>query len=583
MALAVTWVKPLDGDQIPGELANVFESYVAFNGPPTGSAYRYRVYGSGGAWTLISGFNGQTTIPANTFTNGQQYEVERNGATASDSGSSVIIIDVAVSSATPTVSAPTSPINAPTATVTWATAPTTQQYAQVQVLDTSGNVVWDSGVLAQTAQTLAGVPFPDTGVTRTVRVRIKRAKAYSWSQWGTTGNLTVTHTPPPQPTVVDFNPIDPTGTVGYPHTLLAQVAQPAPGAAPAVVRTEFYVRVSGSAGPGILVGSSDEAGGASWFYFTGPRHGVLYEIQARNVAADGRSNTSAWKQANGSITVKGVLLSTAEPTMPVKLNKVVNPSFEVDVSGWSVNNGTIARVADAGGAAGDFSAGWTATATGTQWAYTSALIPMRLGRAFAAAAMLRMITTAADHALQLLWYVDGINVASTLVSVPLGQLSGTTFTRMLAAAEPPRTDINGMRLAVRNVPGTVPNGSGFRFDAASLVELPLVRNFRLNGEEAEDDYQPEAALIQYDGREFPVAEFGTSSSRDLTVELSMRLDADRDGLRALQLARTPVLYRDRRGRKVYGLLTVEPIMDTFYGYSTRIKITALDYPLDRAN
>lgn len=109
-----------------------------------------------------------------------------------------------------------------------------------------------------------------------------------------------------------------------------------------------------------------------------------------------------------------------------------------------------------------------------------------------------------------------------------------------------------------------------------------VRLFRFNGDEAEDDYQPERELIRYDGREFPVVEFGTSSTRTLTVELSMKTDADRDNLRALLLSRSVVLYRDRRGRKVYGMLEHDGLKDTIYGYATTITLQAVDYPLDRA-
>lgn len=106
--------------------------------------------------------------------------------------------------------------------------------------------------------------------------------------------------------------------------------------------------------------------------------------------------------------------------------------------------------------------------------------------------------------------------------------------------------------------------------------------FRFNGDEAEDDYQPEAQLIQYDGRELPVVEFGTSSSRALTVTLDMKTDADKNALRAMILARAPMLYRDRRGRKVYAFVKDGGVTDTAYGYRATLTINAVDYPADRA-
>lgn len=108
-----------------------------------------------------------------------------------------------------------------------------------------------------------------------------------------------------------------------------------------------------------------------------------------------------------------------------------------------------------------------------------------------------------------------------------------------------------------------------------------VKAFRLNGEGARDRRIAESAVLSYDGRTYPVVEYGDNETREVEVaSLVLRTDADRDALVAFALLRGAVLYRDARGRKAYVVLEVDALEDTFYGYATALKMQVIDYPSD---
>jgi len=429
VAESVTITYPLDGALVASDLSLTVTWSISEPGSPAASLcrFRYRPYGAS-TWTHDESNTdlNQATIAANTLTPGT-WEVERTwrpfSSTLVSPVSDSVVFSTGPTSPTPTVSAPTSPITNPAETVTWSTSPTDQVAYQVQVLDGS-TVVFDTGEVSGTAQTLAGVPFPDTGVTRVVRVRTRRSAAYVWSQWGSTGSLTVTHLSPPTPTLT-LAPAD-VAAVGLDHALVATITNPAPsGGEPSVDTTEVYVRRDGDTGGGALVATT--AGTLSSYTYRSPASGVLYQMRVRVVTDDGRNASSAWVTATGAVTLKGVVMhSLAAP--------------------------------------------------------------------------------------------DDVHV------------------------------------------------------------------FRLNGEEASDEYQPEADLIQYDGRAFPVVEFGTSASQVLKVRLSLKFDSgDADALVTMLRSRTLLLYRDRRARKMYAYVQATTIQDTAYGYEVDLTVTHVDNPDDRTD
>jgi hypothetical protein len=108
-----------------------------------------------------------------------------------------------------------------------------------------------------------------------------------------------------------------------------------------------------------------------------------------------------------------------------------------------------------------------------------------------------------------------------------------------------------------------------------------VRMFRYNDEGASENVSVESALIDYQGREYPVAEFGASSERDVTVGLiHSKGSGDARALMAFLRLRRVLCYRDSKGRKLYGVLSLGDTADTIYGFATSVTVTATDYTLD---
>lgn len=104
-----------------------------------------------------------------------------------------------------------------------------------------------------------------------------------------------------------------------------------------------------------------------------------------------------------------------------------------------------------------------------------------------------------------------------------------------------------------------------------------VKMFRLNDDGAEDEEQIESALLTFSGRQYPVAEFGAGTARQISVPLlSLRQDADVLALKTLLRSRVALVYRDKRGRAVLARMTLEQVKDEFYGYTTALTFDVLD-------
>jgi hypothetical protein len=117
-----------------------------------------------------------------------------------------------------------------------------------------------------------------------------------------------------------------------------------------------------------------------------------------------------------------------------------------------------------------------------------------------------------------------------------------------------------------------------------LSDVPTVthKSFRYNEDGASDDFQVQSALVEYAGREFPNVEFGSRSSRVISVPLvHSKGSADARNLLDLLRMRRTLLYRDSKGRKAYGRLEVGPTVDTFYGQTTSVTFTQTTYDGDK--
>lgn len=106
-----------------------------------------------------------------------------------------------------------------------------------------------------------------------------------------------------------------------------------------------------------------------------------------------------------------------------------------------------------------------------------------------------------------------------------------------------------------------------------------IKFFKFNDAGATDTYTTESALIQYQGREYPVVEFGDAVSREISVPTIQAINGstDADDLRALIALKTILCYRDRKGRKVFGVAPSSQIADMRGGETTSLDLTAVDY------
>lgn len=119
------------------------------------------------------------------------------------------------------------------------------------------------------------------------------------------------------------------------------------------------------------------------------------------------------------------------------------------------------------------------------------------------------------------------------------------------------------------IKGIVLHTPGLPATIGTNVYDATVINLRLNDDEVEETREVESALVPVAGREFPLAEYGAGGTRRYTVGVlsskGIGGTTDLSRLMAMLDSRKPVCYRDRRGRVMWGMLSVGSIKDTFYG------------------
>ncbi len=84
-------------------------------------------------------------------------------------------------------------------------------------------------------------------------------------------------------------------------------------------------------------------------------------------------------------------------------------------------------------------------------------------------------------------------------------------------------------------------------------------------------------LNMYDGRKYPVPEMSSNVEQTLVLGYFFRAYQDVEKLIEIADQKDIVLYRDKRGRKMYGKITGLSVQDTFHGYNVSITISATDY------
>lgn len=93
-----------------------------------------------------------------------------------------------------------------------------------------------------------------------------------------------------------------------------------------------------------------------------------------------------------------------------------------------------------------------------------------------------------------------------------------------------------------------------------------------------DQWTYKQTLMHFEGREFPVADMADLIDRSIQVTIDCpRGSTDRATLEALAARRTTLLYRDAFGRKMYGVISILPETEQFYGDQVKLQMDAVDY------
>lgn len=100
---------------------------------------------------------------------------------------------------------------------------------------------------------------------------------------------------------------------------------------------------------------------------------------------------------------------------------------------------------------------------------------------------------------------------------------------------------------------------------------------RLNDAGATDEESYEQALMTYQGRSYPVVEYGGGTNRVIDVPLIYSDDGQSEALRALLARRSILCYRDSKKRRVFGVANVSNEYDTFWGKKTSLNIIQVDF------
>jgi hypothetical protein len=105
-----------------------------------------------------------------------------------------------------------------------------------------------------------------------------------------------------------------------------------------------------------------------------------------------------------------------------------------------------------------------------------------------------------------------------------------------------------------------------------------IHQFPYDGEGRSADHNLTATMMAFEGRTLPVADIADQETQSIKITVQcLRGSNDLQALRNLLAAKQTVLYRDSRGRKVYGVISALPERDERWGTSVDLTIQAVDY------
>lgn len=111
------------------------------------------------------------------------------------------------------------------------------------------------------------------------------------------------------------------------------------------------------------------------------------------------------------------------------------------------------------------------------------------------------------------------------------------------------------------------------------VENPsTIHQFKYDGSGRSDNRQVEHAFRQFAGRKKRTVEYGEHENYAVSATLDLlRRDQDRRKLNDFMRSHATLLYRDGRGRKVYGVVPAISFEDVSYGSTVMLNLEEIDY------
>ncbi|GMA52073.1 hypothetical protein GCM10025857_34300 [Alicyclobacillus contaminans] len=105
-----------------------------------------------------------------------------------------------------------------------------------------------------------------------------------------------------------------------------------------------------------------------------------------------------------------------------------------------------------------------------------------------------------------------------------------------------------------------------------------IRNWHLREQQRTLQTQYTQTMVQFEGRPLPVADIADQKTQQVQVTVNCRSGTDDlTALYALIDSQTTLLYRDSRGRKIYGVVAAIPETENFWGSAAQLTIQAVDY------
>jgi hypothetical protein len=105
-----------------------------------------------------------------------------------------------------------------------------------------------------------------------------------------------------------------------------------------------------------------------------------------------------------------------------------------------------------------------------------------------------------------------------------------------------------------------------------------IHSFALREQQRTLQTQYTQTMMQFEGRALPVADIAGQKTQQVQVTVNCRTDTDDlAALYALIDRQTTLLYRDSRGRKIYGVVAAIPETEDWWGAGVQLTIQAVDY------